>query len=79
MRELLTGETAAAFYAGDDIGDLPAVQAMNAWSDRTGRPKLAVAVSASATGPLAGLTDVTVPDPPALAALLRQLVGDPPG
>ena len=78
MRELLTGDTTAAFYAGDDIGDLPAVQAMNAWSDRTGRPKLSVAVSSSATGPLAGLTDVTVPDPPALAALLRQLVGDPP-
>lgn len=82
MRELLTSETAAALYAGDDVADVPAVREMNAWSDRSARPKLAVAVTPSGTGPppvLAGLTDITVPDPPGLAALLRQLIGNPPG
>ena len=37
VRELIGEETAAVFYAGDDVGDLPAVQAVNAWS-RTERP-----------------------------------------
>ena len=68
-------ETAAVFYAGDDAGDLPAVQAVNAWSRRSGRPKLAVAVSPSGRGPLAELADVTVPDPHSLISLLRQIVG----
>ena len=75
VRELIGEETAAVFYAGDDVGDLPAVQAVNAWSGRSGRPKLAVAVSPSGPGPLAELADVTVPDPHSLILLLRQIVG----
>jgi trehalose 6-phosphate phosphatase len=75
IRELITGETAAVIYAGDDVGDVPALHEINAWSARTGRPKLTVAVTASGTGPLDGLADLTVPDPPAVVALLRQLVG----
>jgi trehalose-6-phosphatase len=31
IRELISDETAAAFYAGDDVGDLPAVREVNAW------------------------------------------------
>ena len=50
---------------------------MNAWSGRSGRPKLAVAVSPSGTGPVAELSDICVPDPAGLAALLRRLTGDP--
>ena len=76
IRELIGDETAAVFYAGDDVGDLPAVREVNAWSGRTGRPKLAVAVSPSGTGPLAALADVTVPDPLSLILLLRQVIGD---
>lgn len=75
IRELISDETAAAFYAGDDVGDLPAVQELNAWSDRSGRPKLAVAISPSGMGPLAELTDVTVPDPHSLISLLQQIIG----
>jgi trehalose 6-phosphate phosphatase len=38
IRELIGEDTMAVFYAGDDIGDLPAVQEVNAWSDRNGHP-----------------------------------------
>jgi len=74
IRELIGDQTAAVCYAGDDVGDLPAVREVNAWSARNGRPKLAVAVSPSGLGPLAGLADVTVPDPHSLILLLRQLI-----
>ena len=73
IRELIGDQTAAVFYAGDDVGDLPAVREVNAWSARNGRPTLAVAVSPSGLGPLAELADVTVPDPHSLTLLLRQL------
>jgi trehalose 6-phosphate phosphatase len=74
VRELIGDQTAAVCYAGDDVGDVPAVQAVNDWSGRTGRPALTVAVSPSGPGPLAGLADVTVADPPGLVALLRQVI-----
>jgi trehalose 6-phosphate phosphatase len=75
-RELIGDETAAVFYAGDDVGDVPAIREVNTWSGRTGRPKLAVAVSPAGMGPLKGLADVTVPDPHSLILLLRQVIGD---
>ena len=37
IRELLHDDTAAAFYAGDDLGDLPAIAEVNAWAVRNGR------------------------------------------
>jgi trehalose 6-phosphate phosphatase len=74
IRELIGDETAAVFYAGDDVGDLPALREVNAWSGRSGRPKLAVAIDPSGMGPLAGLTDVTVPDPHGLILLLREII-----
>jgi trehalose 6-phosphate phosphatase len=73
--ELITDKTAAVVYAGDDVGDLPAVRAVNAWASRSGRPRLTVAVTPSGAGPLDGLADVTVPDPPAVVALLRRIAG----
>jgi trehalose 6-phosphate phosphatase len=74
IRELIGDKTAAVFYAGDDVGDLPALREVNAWSSRTGRPKLAVAITPTGQGPLTGLTDVTVPDPHAFMSLLRQIL-----
>ena len=74
--ELLDDGTAAALYAGDDVGDLPAMQEVNAWADRSGRPALTVGVSPHGHGPLAGETDITVPDPQGLVALLRQIIED---
>jgi trehalose 6-phosphate phosphatase len=76
IRELIDDGTAAAFYAGDDVGDLPAMREINAWADRSGRPTLTVAVSPHGNGPLAGETDLTVPDPPSLLTLLRQIIDD---
>jgi trehalose 6-phosphate phosphatase len=76
IRELIGDETAAVFYAGDDVGDRPAVEEVNAWGRRSGRPKLAVAVSPSGMSPLAELADVIVPDPQGLISLLRQITGD---
>jgi trehalose 6-phosphate phosphatase len=76
IRELIDEKTAAVFYAGDDVGDLPAIAEVNAWSGRTGRPTLAVAITPSGEGPLDRLADLTVPDPPSLLALLRQIIGD---
>jgi trehalose 6-phosphate phosphatase len=76
IRELIGDETAAVLYAGDDVGDLPAIREVTAWSARSGRPKLAVAISPAGTGPLAALADVTVPDPQRLLSLLRQIIGD---
>jgi trehalose 6-phosphate phosphatase len=75
IRELLSDDPAAACYAGDDLGDLPAIGAVNAWAERTGRPALTVAVSASGAGPVAGLAGLTVPGPQALLSLLRQVLG----
>ena len=74
IRELIDDETSAVCYAGDDLGDLPAIGAVNAWSGRTGRPKLTVAVSPAGPGPLAAAADVTVADPQGLVVLLRQLI-----
>jgi trehalose 6-phosphate phosphatase len=75
IRELIGTGTAAVCYAGDDVGDLPAIREVNAWSGRSGRPTLAIAVDPAGRGPLAGLADVTVPDPDGLISALRQIIG----
>jgi trehalose 6-phosphate phosphatase len=74
IRELIGDDTAAAFYAGDDLGDLPAIAEVTAWAERSGRPALTVGVSPGRTGPIAGQADVTVPDPRSLISLLRQII-----
>ena len=78
IRELVSDDPAAAFYAGDDVGDLPAIREVNAWAERSGRPTLTVGVSARGNGPLAEQADVTVPDPQGLVSLLRQILPNPP-
>jgi len=77
IRELLSDDPAGACYAGDDLGDLPAIGAVNAWAERTGRPALTIAVSASGGGPVAGQAGVTVPGPTALLSLLRRIIRIP--
>jgi trehalose 6-phosphate phosphatase len=74
IRELIGGDTAAVLYAGDDVGDLDAVRAVNAWAGRSGRPKLIVGVHADEGGPLAGRADVSVPDPRGVVDFLRSLL-----
>ena len=75
LRELIGDDPAAAVYAGDDLGDLPAIGEVNAWAARSGRPALTVAVGPRG-GPVAAQANVTVPDPPGLVSLLRQIVGE---
>ena len=75
IRELVGAETAAVFYAGDDLGDLPAIAEVKAWAKRSGRPALTVGVSPQdPIGPIAEQADVTVPDPQGLMSLLRQIL-----
>jgi len=74
IAELIGAETAAAFYAGDDLGDLPAMAEVTAWAERSGRPSLTVGVSPAGTGLVAEQADVTVPDPQSLISLLRQII-----
>jgi trehalose 6-phosphate phosphatase len=76
IRELLTAGTSAALYAGDDLGDLPAFAEVNAWAQRTGWPSLTIGVGPPG-GPVTGTTDIPVPDPQHLIALLRQLLTGP--
>jgi trehalose 6-phosphate phosphatase len=74
IRELISDDTAAALYAGDDVGDLAAIAEVNSWAERSGRPTLTVGVSPGGDGPVAGRADVTVPDPQALLSLLLSLL-----
>ena len=39
---------------------------------------MTVGISPSGDGPLAGLTDITVPDPERLLSLLREIIEDVP-
>ncbi|MDQ2837528.1 MAG: trehalose-phosphatase [Actinomycetota bacterium] len=72
LDELLTPDTTAALFAGDDLGDLPAVAAVGAWSRRTGRPACTIAVGEVAE--LRGVTDRQLDSPAELAELLRTLI-----
>jgi trehalose 6-phosphate phosphatase len=78
IRELVSDDPAGAFYAGDDLGDLPAIHEVSAWAERSGRPTLTVGVSPRLRGPIAEQADVTVPDPQGLMSLLRQILPNPP-
>jgi hypothetical protein len=71
--ELISHDTAATLYAGDDLGDLPAIEEVDAWAGRTGQPKLTIAMSPGGTSPVAEQADLTVPDPQSLMPLLRQI------
>ena len=74
IRELISDDTAAALYAGDDVGDLDAMAEVRAWAARSGRPGCTVAVGQLPGGPLAGVADVTVADPRGLLAFLERLL-----
>jgi trehalose 6-phosphate phosphatase len=75
--ELLTDDTSAVLYAGDDIGDVPAFDRVREWAKRTRRPALAIAVTGPNTS-VAQHSDVAVPNPLALLSLLRRFAGAPP-
>lgn len=72
LEQLLTPETTAALFGGDDLGDLPAVTAVSKWAAATGRPGLTIAVGELAE--LRAVTDVAVESPAELATLLAGLL-----
>ncbi|HJQ00381.1 MAG TPA: trehalose-phosphatase [Jatrophihabitans sp.] len=72
LDSLLTDRTPAALFAGDDLGDLPAVTALRAWSERTGRPGYAIAVGEVAE--LAEVADGRLDTPAELAIVLAGLL-----
>jgi trehalose 6-phosphate phosphatase len=72
LEELLTIDTPAALFAGDDLGDLPAVAAVAAWAAATGRPGLTIAVGE--TPELREAADGAVDSPAELAELLADLL-----
>lgn len=72
LTELLTDGTSAALFAGDDLGDLPGVEAIREWGARTGRPSLTIAVGEVAE--LRSVTDLQLDRPIDLAALLTELL-----
>jgi trehalose 6-phosphate phosphatase len=77
LRLLLTDDTTAALFAGDDVGDLPAFDAIGQWSQATGRPGITVAVVSSMTdNQRVHLRKVVYSDVNQAADALRQLVND---
>jgi trehalose 6-phosphate phosphatase len=74
LNTLLQEGTTAALFAGDDLGDLPALAAVRAWSDRTGRPGCTVAVGE--VRQLRELADVRLESPAELATVLAGLLPD---
>jgi trehalose 6-phosphate phosphatase len=71
LTTLLTDTTSAAFFAGDDLGDIPAVHSIRSWAARTGRPALTLAVGEVAE--LRAVADETAASPHQLAELLAGL------
>ncbi len=72
LRQLLGPGTTAALFAGDDLGDLPALAAISAWTAITGRPGLTVAVGEAPE--LRRAADCAVDSPAELAGLLAGLL-----
>lgn len=73
VNALLSSSTTAALYAGDDLGDVPAIRAVAQWARRTGRPACTVAVGSLSA--LLSEVDTWVASPSELADVLRSLLG----
>jgi trehalose 6-phosphate phosphatase len=76
LNQLLTEQTTAALFAGDDLGDLPALAAVRSWSQRTGRPGRTVAIGELPE--LRAAADLALDTPAELAELLAGLLPKQP-
>jgi trehalose 6-phosphate phosphatase len=72
LEQLLAPDTSAALFAGDDLGDLPALAAVSAWAAATGRPGLTIAVGE--VSELRQAAAGTLDSPAELAELLAELL-----
>jgi trehalose 6-phosphate phosphatase len=71
VHQLIEPETTAALFAGDDLGDLPAIEAVSQWGASTARPSLTIGVGELAE--LRSACDLSVESPAELAGLLATL------
>jgi trehalose 6-phosphate phosphatase len=71
LNELLTPSTTGALFAGDDLGDVPALAAVRAWGERTGQPALTFAVGE--VPEVRQAAAFSLPAPTALRDLLAEL------
>jgi len=69
--ELLNPETAAVLFAGDDLGDVPAVRRVRSWAVASGRPAVTIAVGG--VEELREETTIALQSPAELASLLAEL------
>ena len=72
--ENLASKLSAACYIGDDIGDLPAFDALDRLADRGVHVVRVAAKSAEAPSDLVGRADLVVDGPDGVLALLQMLV-----
>lgn len=76
VRRHATASTADGYlFAGDDLGDLPAAEAVNQWRQQ-GRPGLVVCAASTEEGRLRTVADVAVAGVDGVLALLRDLLRD---
>ncbi|MEO9138627.1 MAG: trehalose-phosphatase [Jatrophihabitans sp.] len=71
-RIVAASPTSAVLYLGDDLGDVPALRAMQVLRD-DGTPAWGCAVRSSGVPEVAEVADVVLADPAAVVALLRAL------
>jgi trehalose 6-phosphate phosphatase len=74
VRAMLDDDPTAALYAGDDLGDVPAMEEVAAWGRRTGRPAATIASGAAAGSPVAAAAGMVLPGPPEVIAALNDLL-----
>jgi trehalose 6-phosphate phosphatase len=72
VNQLIEPDTTAALFAGDDLGDLPAIEAVSQWGAVTGRPSLTIGVGELQE--LRSVCDISVESPTELAGLLADLL-----
>jgi trehalose 6-phosphate phosphatase len=71
LASLLTPQTTAALFAGDDVGDLPAFAELKRWQALSGRPVLRLAVGEVAE--VRAAADLTLDSPAELSLVLQRL------
>lgn len=72
VTELLDGSTTACFV-GDDVGDIPAFEALAAFAEGGGEARSIVVSSVEMAPELVGVADLIVRDPSAVLDLLQRL------
>lgn len=74
IERLVSANPTAVVFAGDDVGDIPAFNAVHEWRKRTGRPAMTIGVVPHRDAPVAGIADIEVDDPSAVIDILAQLL-----